>query len=109
MDRSYVHFVWVRFSVEFGQDDAGGHSWNRHLLGGTNRVHFGIGKLDLPRVHVVDQFVVVHEVDADNVVVQFIYDIHWVSEFLSLDPEVHLIDPYGIHCISGCSDAALSV
>ncbi len=76
-----------------------------YFLGGTNHVHFVISELDLPR----DQIVAVHEVDADNVVVQLVYDIHWVSEFLSLDPEVHLIDPYGVHCISGWGDATLSV
>jgi hypothetical protein len=109
MDRSYVHFVWVPFPIEFCRDDAGGHGQNCNLLGGANRVHFVIGELDLPRVHIVDQLVAVHEVDADNVVVQLVYDIHWVSEFLSLDPEVHLIDPYGVHCVSGWGDAALSV
>ncbi len=31
--------------------------------------HFFIGELDLPRVYVVDHFVAVHEVNADNVVV----------------------------------------
>jgi hypothetical protein len=109
VDRSYVHFVWVGFPVEFGRDNAGGHGRDSNLLGGANRVHFIVGELDLPRVHVVDQFVAVHEVDANDVVVQFVYDIHWVREFLSFDPEAHFIDPYGIHGISGCGDAALRV
>ena len=55
--------------VEFGRDDAGGPGRYGHLFGGANRIHFGIGKLDLPRFHVVDQLVAVHEVDANDVVV----------------------------------------
>ncbi len=57
----------------------------------------------------MNQLVAMHEVDANNVVVQLVYDIHWVSEFLSLDPEVHLIDPYGVQSISRCDNAALSI
>jgi hypothetical protein len=46
-------------------DDAGGHN----LFGGADCVHFGVGESDLPRVHIVDQFVVVHEIGANNFVV----------------------------------------
>jgi hypothetical protein len=62
--------------VEFGHDDAGGHCRNDDLFGGANGIHFFIGELDLPHVYVVDQFVAVHEVDANNVVVQLIDDFH---------------------------------
>ncbi len=100
MDRGYVCLVRVRFSVELSRYDVGGHRRNVHLFGGTNCVHFGVGELDLSRVHVIDQLAAEHEVDADDVVVEFVNDVHWVSKFLSFDLEVHLIDPYGIHCIS---------
>jgi hypothetical protein len=93
VNRGHVGFIRVCFPVEFGCYDARCHSRNGYLLGGADCVHFGIGEFDLPRVHVLDQFVMVHEVDADDVVVQFIYDIYRMSEFLSFDPEVHLIDP----------------
>ncbi len=52
VDRGYVCLVWVCFPVEFGRYDAGGHSRNDHLFGGADRVHFGVGKLDLSHVHV---------------------------------------------------------
>jgi hypothetical protein len=93
--------------VELCGDDAGGHGWNGNLFGGTNCIHFFVGKFDLPCVDVVDQFVAVHEVDADNVVVQLIDDVYWVRKLLPLDIEVHLIDPSGVHCISGSGDTAL--
>ena len=70
---------------------------------------FGIGGLDLSRVHVIDQLVAVHEVDANDVVVEFVDDIHRVGELLSLDVQVHFIDPERIHCVSGSGDAALRV
>ena len=107
MDRSYVHFVWVPFPIEFCRDDAGGHCPNSNMFGGTNGIHFFIGELDLPRVYVVDQFVAVHEVDADNVVVQFVDDVHRVSELLPLDIEIYFIDPNGINCVSGSGNIAL--
>ncbi len=69
MDHGDVRFAWVQFPVEFGRYDAGSHGRNGDLLGGTNHVHFGIGELDLSRVHIVDELVAVHEVDADNVVI----------------------------------------
>ncbi len=75
----------------------------------VNCVHLGIGEFDLSRVYVLDELFVVHEVDADNVVVQLGDDIHWVSEFPSFDPEVHFIDTYGFHCVSRCGDAALGI
>jgi hypothetical protein len=61
------------------------------------------------RVDILDQLIAVHEVDDDNVVIQFVDDIHWIGEFLSFDIEVHFIDPYGVHGISRCGDATLSV
>ncbi len=105
----FVRFVWVQISVKFCRDDAGSHGRDSNLPGGANRIHLVVGELDLPHVNVVDQLIAVHEVDADNVVVQFIDDIHRMSEFLSFDPEVHFIDPYGVHGVSGCGDASLSV
>jgi hypothetical protein len=107
--RGDVRFVWVRIPVEFCSDDAGGHCWNGDLFGGTNGIHLLVGELDLPGVHIVDQFVAVHEVDANNVVVQLVDDVHRVSELLPFDIEVYLIDPNGIHCFSGSGDAALRV
>ncbi len=95
--------------IEFCGDDAGGHGRNGDLFGSANGIHFLIGEFDLLRVDVVDQFVAVHEVDADNVVVQFVDHIHWVREFLAFDIEVHLIDSNGIHCVSGSGDAALRI
>ncbi len=108
MYRSYVRFVWVRVSVELHRDDAGGHCRNCDLLGGTNGIHFFVGDLDLPRVDVVDQLVAVHEVDANNVVIQLVDDIHRMGELLPLI-EIYFIDPDGIHCISRGGDAALSI
>ena len=52
-----------------------------------------VGEFDLPCVDVVDQFVAVHEVDADDVVVEFVDDVHRVCELLSLDVQVYFIDP----------------
>jgi hypothetical protein len=80
-----------------------------YLFRGTNHVHLGISKFDLPGVHIVDQLVAVHKIDADNVVVQFGDHIHRMGEFLSFDPEVHFVNPDRVHCISRCSDAALSI
>ncbi len=99
----------MRFPIEFGRDDAGGHGRKGYLLGHANRVHLGVGKFDLDCVYIIDQLVAVHEVDANDVVVQLGDHIHRVSKFLSFDPEVHFIDPYGVHHISGCGDAALGI
>jgi len=107
--RSNVRFVWVLVPVEFGRDDAGGHCRNDDLFGGANGIHFFVGKLDLPRVDVVDQLVVVHEVDANNVVVQLVDDIHRMGELLPFDIEIYFIDPDGIHCVSRGGYAALSI
>ncbi len=109
MYHSDVRFVWVRVSVELCRDDAGGHCRNGDLLGGANGIHFLVGKLDLPRVDVVDQCVAVHEVDANNVVVQLIDDIHQMGELLPLDIEIYFIDPDGINCVPGGGDAALRI
>ncbi len=51
----------------------------------------------------------VHEVDAYNVVVQLIDNVHWVSELLPFEVEIYLIDSNGIHCVPGSGDAALCV
>ena len=109
MYHSYVRLVWVRVPVEFSRDDAGGHCRNGDLFGGANGIHLFVGELDLPHVYVVDQFVAVHEVDANNVVVQLVDDVHWMCKFLPLDIEVHLVDSKGVHCVSGSGDAALRV
>ena len=85
MDRCDVGFFWVRLPVKFRVDNAGGHRRNGDLLDCTDRVHFFIGEFNLPRVHVVDQFVAVHEVDADNVVVELVDDVHRVGELLPFD------------------------
>ena len=85
MDCRDIGFVWVCVPVELHGDDAGGHSRNGDLFGRADCIHFLIGEFDLPCVDVVDQFVVVHEVDADDVVVEFVDDVHWVCELLSLD------------------------
>ena len=95
--------------MKFGCDDAGGHSRNDYLFGCANRVHLGIGEFDLPHVYVLDQLVAVHEVNANDVVVQLGDDIHRVSKFLSFDPEVHFVGPFGVHCVSGCGDATLGI
>ncbi len=79
--------------VELRGDDAGGHSRNGDLFGRTDCIHLLVGKFDLPCVDVVYQFVVVHEVDADDVVVEFVDDVHRVCELLSLDVQVYFIDP----------------
>jgi hypothetical protein len=79
--------------MEFCRDDTGCHSRNRDLFGGANGVHLFIGEFDFPRVDVLDQFVVVHKVDANNVVVQLVDHVHRVSEFLPFDVEVYFIDP----------------
>ncbi len=69
MDCRDIGFVWVCVPIELRGDDAGGHGRNGDLFGSANCVHFFVGELDLPCVDVVDQFVAVHEVDANNVVV----------------------------------------
>ncbi len=48
-------------------------------------IHFFVGEFDLPCVDVVDQFVAVHEVDADDIVVELVDDVHRMGEFLSFD------------------------
>ncbi len=73
------------FPVELRGDDAGGHGRNGNLLGSTDGIHSLVGEFDLPCVDVVDQFVAVHEVDADDIVVELVDDVHWVGELLSLD------------------------
>ncbi len=88
-----IGFVRVGVPVELRGNDAGGHSRNGDLLGCTDGIHFLIGEFDLPGVDVVDQFVAVHEVDANDVVVEFIDDVHRVCELLSLDVQVYFIDP----------------
>ncbi len=109
MYRSDVRFVWVRVPVELCRDDAGGHCRNGDLFGGANGIHLFVGKFDLPCVDVVDQFVLVHKVDANDVVVQLFDDIHQVCELLPFNIEIYFIDPNGIHCVSGSGDAALRV
>ncbi len=97
MYRGNVRLVLVCISVKFGSDDAGGHCRNGDLFGSTNGIHLFVGELDLPGVDIVDQFVAVHKVDADNVVVQLVNDVHRVSELLSFDIKVYFIDPNGSH------------
>ncbi len=109
MYRSNVCFIWVCVSVELRRDDAGGHGRNSDLFGCANGIHFLVGEFDLPRVDFVDQFVAMHKVDANNVVVQLVDNVHRVSELLPFDVEVYLIDSNGIHCVSRSGDAALHV
>ncbi len=82
MYRSDVCFVWVHVPIEFCRYYAGGHGRDGDLLGGTNGIHFFVGELDLPRVDGVDQLVTVHEVDANNVVVQLVDDVYRISKTL---------------------------
>ncbi len=105
----YVLSGWVCVPVEFSRNDAGGHCRNGDLFGGANGIHLFVGELDLPHVHVVDQFVAVHEVDANNVIVQLVDDVHRVSELLPFDIEIYFIDPNGIHCVPGSGNSALRV
>ena len=109
MDCRNICFIGVCFPVELRGDDAGCHGRNGNLLDRADSVHFLIGEFDLPCVHVIDQFVAVHEVDADDIVIELIDDIHWMGELLSFDVQVHFIDPERVHCVSGSSDTALSV
>ena len=50
-----------------------------------------------------------HEVDADDIVVELVDHVHRVGELLPLDVQVYLIDPERIHGVSGSGDAALRV
>ncbi len=109
MYRCDISFVWMCIPVELRGDDAGGHGWNVDLLGGANCIHFFVGEFDLPRVDIVDQFVALHDIDANNVVVQLVDDVYWVRKLLSFDIKVHLIDSNGVHCILRSGDAALRV
>jgi hypothetical protein len=93
MDCRNIGFIRVCVPVELRGDDAGGHSRNGDLFGRSDCIHFLVGKFDLPYVDVVDQFVAVHEVDANDIVVQLVDDVHWMCEFLSLDIQVYFIDP----------------
>ncbi len=97
MDRHDIGFVRVCLPVELCGDYAGGHGRNGDLLGRTYGIHFLVGKFDLPCVEIIDQFVAVHEVDANDIVVEFVDDIHWVSELLSFDVQVYFIDPERVH------------
>ena len=85
MDRGDVGLFWVCLPIKVRGDNAGSHCRNGDLLDRTDRVHFFIGEFNLPRVHIIDQFVAVHEVDADNVVVELIDDVHRVGELLPFD------------------------
>ncbi len=69
MDCCNIGLVWMGVPIELRGDDTGCRGRNGYLLGSANCVHFLVGKFDLPCVDVIDQFVAVHEVDADNVVV----------------------------------------
>ena len=69
MDPGYVGFVQMCFPLEFCCNNDQCQSRNGYLLGGADCVHFGVGKFDLPRVHVIDQLVAVHEVHVDDVVI----------------------------------------
>ncbi len=93
MDCRDIGFVRVCFPVELRGDDAGCHGRNGNLLDRTESIHFLVGEFDLPCVDIVDQFVAVHEVDADDVVVEFVDDVHRVCEVLSFDVQVYFIDP----------------
>jgi hypothetical protein len=104
-----ICLVWMNVPVELRCDDAGGHSRNGDLFSSANCVHLLVGEFDLSCVDVVDQFVAVHEVDANNVVVQLLDDVHWMCKFLPLDIKVHLVNSKGVHCISRSGDAALRV
>ena len=88
MDCRNICFIGVCFPVELRGDDAGCHGRNGNLLGRADSIHFFVGEFDLPCVHVVDQFVSVHEVDADDIVVELVDDVHWMGEFLSFDVPV---------------------
>ncbi len=109
MDRRDIGFIRVCLPVELRGNDAGGHGRDGNLLGRTYGIHSFIGKFDLPCVDVVDQFVAVHEVDADDIVVKFVDDVHWVSELLSSDVQVYFIDPERVHCVPGSGNTALRV
>ncbi len=93
MDCHNIGFVRVCVPVELRGDDAGGHSRNGDLLGRTDCIHLLVGEFDLPGVDIVDQFVAVHEVDADDVVLELVDDVHRVCELLSFDVQVYFIDP----------------
>jgi hypothetical protein len=99
MDCGHVGFVSMRFSIKFCGDKVGGHSQNGHLLLVTNCIYLGVSKFHLPGVNVVDQLVAVHEVNANNVVVQSGDHIYRMCKFSSLNPEVNLVDPTGVHCV----------
>ncbi len=105
----HIGFVRVHFSVEFCGDDSGGHGRNGHLFCGTNRVHLGVCKFHLSGINIVDQLVAVHEVNDDDVVVQFGDHVHRVCKFLSFDPQVYFVDHDGVHCVPWVGDAALSI
>ncbi len=109
MDCCDICLVWMCIPTELRGDDAGGHGQNGDLFSSTYCVHFLFGEFDLPRVDVVDQFVAVHEVYADNVVVQLVDDVHWMCKLLPLDIKVHLVDSKGVHCVSGSGDTALRI
>jgi hypothetical protein len=109
MDGGHISFVSVHFSVKFRGDHAGGHSQNGHLLCGANCVHPGVCKFHLSAIHIVDQLVVVHKVNANDIFVQFSDHIYRACKLSSFNPQVHLVNPDGVHCIPGGGDAALSI
>ncbi len=104
-----ICLIWVCFPIELRGDDAGCHGRNGNLFDRADSIHFFVGEFDLPGVHIVDQFVAVHEVDADDIVVELVDDVHWMGELLSFDVQVHFIDPERVHCVSRSGNAALCV
>jgi hypothetical protein len=71
MNGGHVSLVSMRFSVKFCGDKAGGHCRDGHQLCGANHIHFGVIKFHLSGVNIIDQFVAVHKIDANNIVIQF--------------------------------------
>ncbi len=79
-----VCLFFLSLSIEFGVHDARGHCRDSHFLGGTNGVQVCVDEFYLPRIFVIDQYVLVHEVNADNLVFEFSDDVYRICNFLPL-------------------------
>ncbi len=104
-----VCFSFLSFSIEFGIHDAWAHCRDGHLFGGANGIQVCIGEFHLSGVYVIDQFILVCKIDADDIVIELCDDVVQVCKFSPFDLYVHLVDPNGVHCVPGSRDTALNI
>ncbi len=79
------------------------------MFSGTNSVQVSVCEFHLLGMHIIDELIFVHKIDAGDIVIEFCDDIYQVCKFSSFNPEVHVVDPYRVHCIARCGYANLSI